>query len=101
MPSQDILLDNNYDLMCVNGDIAIGLSEQQHIALIVVTAQGHWKENPFLGFNAAIYLGSNTPASIMTGNLSEQLVSDNTVLDQLTVNQSGEIINVLAHRLVD
>jgi hypothetical protein len=100
MASQDLLLDNNYDLMVVNGDLVIGLSEQQHIALIVVTAPGHWKDSPFLGFNAGGYLGSNANQAEMIGNLSEQLQSDNSVLDQLTI-QNGSIINILAHRLVN
>lgn len=101
MASQDLLLDDNYDLMVINGDLAIGLSEQQHIALIVVTAPGHWKDSPFLGFNAAGYLGSGATKQEMAGNLSEQLRSDNSVLDQLNTGSNGEIINVAAHRLVD
>lgn len=100
MAAQDFLLDENWDLLIENGDLIIGNANQQHIALIVVTGPGHWKENPFLGFNAALYEGSNTNPTEMRTNLSEQLQSDNNVLNQLTVS-NGFIVNIDADRLIN
>ena len=100
MAAQDILLDDNWDLLTSNGDFVVGNSNEQHIALIVTTAPGHWKENPFLGFNAALYLGSNVSVPEMKANLIEQLSSDNAVLTQFNA-ANGDIINLNAERVID
>lgn len=48
---RDILLLDDGDLAILNGDFVTGYSDQQHIALILQTAPGNWKQNPFLGAN--------------------------------------------------
>lgn len=101
MAAKDLLLDDDWDLLISNGDLVIGESDQQHIALVVVTAPGHWKENPFLGFNAGMYLGSNSNPAEMKVNLQEQLKSDNAILEKLLVTDNGEIFSLNAKRIVD
>jgi hypothetical protein len=100
MAAQDFLLDGDWDLLIENGDLIIGNANQQHIALIVVTGPGHWKENPFLGFNAVFYEGSNANPAEMKANLSEQIRSDNGMLNQLKVS-NGFIVSIDADRLIN
>ena len=99
MKAQDILLDLNYDLLIQNGDLVIGESDEQSAALIVVSAPGHFKENPFVGFNAAIYKGSNTNPAEMQANLIEQFSADNAVLDKFLV-ENGVIMDIESHRTI-
>ncbi len=52
----DLLLDENLDLTIASGDLLISTSEEdklQRSHLIVVTAQGHWKQWPLVGIGAA------------------------------------------------
>jgi hypothetical protein len=97
--AQDILLDTDWDLLISGGDFVTGSSDEQSAALLVVTAPGHWKDNPFLGFNAALYVGSNTTTNEMRANLIEQLASDNALLDSFLVEQ-GVIIDLETHRTI-
>lgn len=101
MAAQDILLDDDWDLLMKNGDLVIGNSDQQHIALVVETGPGHWKENPFLGFNSGLYLGSTISKPEFKVNLSEQLKSDNAVLNDVNINDNKEITNLDAERLIN
>lgn len=46
---KDILLDNNDDLLIVNGDFAIGESTDQEVGIILRMNPGELKEDPLLG----------------------------------------------------
>jgi hypothetical protein len=54
--AKDILLDQNGDLLIVDGDLVIGNSEQQDVDLIFSSHKGEYKEHPLLGFGASRYL---------------------------------------------
>jgi hypothetical protein len=56
MANTDILLDNDGDLLVVNGDFSFGLSDLQHVVLIFEAHKGEIRENPMLGFGANAYL---------------------------------------------
>jgi hypothetical protein len=99
MNAQDILLDENFDLQIVNGDISIGLSDEQSMALLVTVAPGHFKQYPFFGFNLAGYKGSNAGLTEMESNLVEQAASDNAVIDYLDA-ANGNIIGLKSHRTI-
>ena len=47
---QDILLDDNYDLLVQDGDFVVGDSEEQEIALLLMSSPGEWKASPLTGF---------------------------------------------------
>lgn len=99
MQAQDILLDVNFDLLIEGGDFAVGSSDEQSAALMVITAPGHWKQYPFFGFNVALYKGSVGSTQIMKTNLTEQAQSDNCVIDSFEV-QNGNIIDFTSHRTI-
>lgn len=48
---QDFLLDSDNDLLIKNGDIAVGESTIQEVALILGLKQGELKSDPILGPN--------------------------------------------------
>lgn len=53
---QDLLRDENGDLKIVNGDFAIGKSDQQHVEDILRLQPGELKEFPLAGFGAINYI---------------------------------------------
>ena len=46
---KDILLNNEYEVQVQNGDFLAGVSDNQHIALILATHAGEWKQYPLTG----------------------------------------------------
>lgn len=97
--ASDILLDGNYDLMVSNGDIVCGLSDDQSMNLLIISAPGHFKQYPFFGFNLYGYKGSNAGLTEMESNLVEQAASDNAVIDYMEA-VNGNIINLQSHRTI-
>jgi hypothetical protein len=51
MEAQDFLLDDGYDLAIEGGDLVAGYSDEQHQALLHLTAQGEWRQSPLSGIN--------------------------------------------------
>lgn len=101
MPIQarDILLDNNYDIRFLNGDLFVGESDPQHIALLTITDIGHWKENPFTGAGLLRKLGGNfTPAEIKAA-CQAQYEADGYKVNNISISDDF-IENVDAVRLV-
>lgn len=46
---KDILLNDQYEVQTANGDFKTGDSDNQHIALILATHAGEWKQFPITG----------------------------------------------------
>jgi hypothetical protein len=51
MDATDILLDDDGDLLIVNDDFRIGLSDEQHIEDILISYPGEYKQSPLCGVN--------------------------------------------------
>lgn len=95
---QDILLNDDYDLQTANGDLLVGFSDEQHLALITIMDLGHLKENPFLGIGINKYLGSSENPNVIKSISKQMYESDNYVVNNITM--SGSFIeNVNAERL--
>ena len=52
----DILLNEQNELLIIDGDFVIGQSDQQHVKHIVEAFKGEYKANPLVGFGAINYL---------------------------------------------
>lgn len=52
----DIILNENNELLIVDGDFASGQSDQEHVKHIVEAFKGEYKANPLVGFGAINYL---------------------------------------------
>lgn len=56
MPTTDLLLTADYDLAITEaGDLAVGESDGQHLALLLLTNQGEWREGPLVGIGLRRY----------------------------------------------
>jgi hypothetical protein len=56
----DILVDDNFDIKCDNGDFVTGNSDAQNIELILLTAPGDWADAR-VGMNISRFI--NAPLS--------------------------------------
>jgi hypothetical protein len=57
MEPQDYMLDKNNDMYIVDGDWAVGDTNEIDIELILATSKGSWKESPTVGFGMPKYEG--------------------------------------------
>ena len=59
MIATDLLLGADYDLAFTEaGDLAMGASDGQHLALLQLTNQGEWRADPLVGIGLARYLNA-------------------------------------------
>lgn len=89
MVTDAILTD--YDLTITDGDFLISFSDQQHIQLIIATAQGEWKEFPLLGVGSDQYINAPNNMQDFTKNIKIQLTSDNYKVNQIDVRNNHDI----------
>ena len=99
---EDILLDNTGDLQFKNGDFDIGLSDEQHVILIVNTMPGSFKQFPLLGVGIIQYSASSGQSATLRRSINIQLNSDGYTNIDVALKENGEtfMYNVSAERLL-
>ena len=85
---QDFLLDVNGDLQIQNGDFVVGPSNNQHVADIIQSFVGSWKQNPILGVGMLQYLKSQN-AQVAVNSIKNQLQSDGFSVSAVNVKNGG------------
>jgi|GEM_PF-479647 len=91
----DILLTTDYDLdFTPAGDLAVGASDDQHVALLLLTNQGEWKGDPLVGIGLRRYqngpLGPTEQAQL-NRELSLQLQRDGYQVNQARIDPAGNL----------
>ena len=89
MAVQDILLNESFEIEFKDGDFKIGDSDKNHIALIIRTAVGNWKEFPLVGVGIDYYLASSGNESLLKRNISVQLGADNYKVKKLQMETTS------------
>lgn len=82
----DFQLDTSLHVQVTDGDLAIGVSNEQQMELLLLTQKGAWKEKPTLGVGIENYLLDND----IDGMLREvrgQWESDGVVLHALSYDE--------------
>lgn len=62
---QDILIDEDNDLIVVDGDFKIEDSIEQHQKCILLAAPGDYKQKPIMGVNIFHWLNDERPEDMM------------------------------------
>ena len=91
---QDLLTDENYDLLLVNGDFVFGPSDEQHLALLHLTSQGEWRQSPLTGINLLRYQSGpldNTRRAALQREGTIQLERDGYRVATYTVNAEAQL----------
>ena len=74
----DLEIDNDGDLLIVNGDFVVSKSDESHISDIVNSHKGEYKQWPLIGFGISKYLkGTDISKYKFLRDLKEQLNYDN------------------------
>lgn len=58
---KDVLLDDDFDLMIVDGDFVVNESTAQHQKILIFSEKGEFKEVPMRGIGARRYLEDHAP----------------------------------------
>lgn len=85
----DFGIDNNYELGIQNGDFLIQNSELQQANVIVKATNGEVRQFPLLGVALDSYIGSTADKSILYNIITNQLASDNLIVDSIEVEING------------
>jgi len=88
---KDILLDEDLDLLIVNGDLVIGESDLQHIELIARSNTGDWKENPTFGVNIRKAINDEGGYTAAKHTLQLQLEADGATVASISIDSSGKL----------
>lgn len=94
MANTDILLDDDGDLLVVNGDFSFGPSDQQHCAIIFEAHKGEIRENPLLGFGANAYLKTNRTNPKIKRDLRVELNRDGYTDIDLSIDLKTGKLNI-------
>lgn len=62
---KDILIDENYQVACANGDFVTGDSDLQQQQLLLLADKGDWKQFPTVGVGVRRYLKSDEPETLL------------------------------------
>jgi hypothetical protein len=61
---KDFLLDDNFDLLIVDGDLVVGDSTAQHQKILILADKGEFKDVPMRGVGALKYLEDHSPDNL-------------------------------------
>jgi hypothetical protein len=61
---KDFLLDENLDLLIIDGDLVTGESTAQHQKMLILADKGEFKDVPMRGVGARRYLEDHTPENL-------------------------------------
>lgn len=77
----DFGLDDNNDLLIVNGDFSIVASDQQHIADTINAYAGWWKEYPTDGVGIQMFANSSGGGQQLARKIKIELEKDGYKVD--------------------
>jgi len=86
----DYMFDENYDKLIVNGDWAVGDSDEDNVDLILTLAQGHIRHSPTVGVNTTTFL-NGTFDYIYKQKVINQLTQDNYIVNLIYQDSDGKI----------
>ncbi len=86
----DFLLDETGDLLVRGGDLVIGAADQQHIAAVLLSHMGHYRQAPLTGAGISEWLDEDSDAGSLRALIQQQLVQDGAQIQALTVRPAGD-----------
>jgi hypothetical protein len=87
----DILLDDDLDLLIVNGDIVFGDADEQNMRLVALSNTGDWKEFPQFGVNLRRALLDEGAATAVKHTLQLQLEADGALVESIALEPDGQL----------
>jgi hypothetical protein len=91
----DFLLDENFDLLIVDGDLVVGESTAQHQKILILADKGEFKDVPMRGVGARRYLEEHTPDNLAR-EIRQEFAADGMTVKKIQI-ASDLIIQVEAN----
>lgn len=94
MPTQDILLAEDKDLVVAKGDFTVGESEEQHIELILLSTKGSWRQSPLTGCDLLRFVAAPftlKTVDSMRQRMKIQLQFDGYASSAISINSFSDI----------
>lgn len=88
---KDILTDEKGDLLIVDGDLVIDVSDDQHQEHIIIADKGDFKETPELGVGIINLLSDDDPVSILI-EIKKNLEYDGVKVKNVKFSEDNKII---------
>lgn len=93
MPRTDILLDEAGDLLIEVGDFVPGISDDQHVELLLSSTKRSIRQYPDIGVGLANYVKKqNTSLADMRRSIEVNLKADEYKVNRLSVDGTGGFI---------
>lgn len=89
MPT-DYLLDSNFDVMCLNGDIPAGDATYQHQAVLVKALPGSFKQAPTTGVGVDLFLLNESPGLLLR-EIRSQFTKDGMRVRRVDITPAGRL----------
>lgn len=89
---KDILLDEDNDLVIQNGDFKIGISDEQHKKLLLISDKGTFKQYPDVGVGIFGYLQDESTADLFR-EIRLQFTSDGMKVNSIRMENGKIVIN--------
>jgi hypothetical protein len=86
---KDIGLSEDFELISKNGDFFIEDSDQNHIALILKSYLGAFKEFPLVGLGIDYYIASSGNKEVIKRNMTVQLNNDAFKVNEIKINNDS------------
>ena len=87
---KDILLDENLDLLIVDGDFVVGESTAQHQKILMLADKGEFKESPMRGVGALRFLEEARPDNLLR-EIRQEFTIDGMLIEGIKIDSLSGI----------
>lgn len=85
----DKAINNDYSLVIQNGDFVYNDQELEHAKEVIITQRGEIRQYPLVGVGLDDYVGSNITSSELFNIISEALLKEGSILEDVTIDVDG------------
>jgi len=89
---QDLLIDENWDLILLNGDLTVGESTIQHQRLLLATSKADWRENVLTGVGTVAYLKDEQYGELLS-ETKKEFEKDGMLVTKVNLVDDNIIVN--------
>jgi hypothetical protein len=97
MDTNDLILDEEFDLLIQGGDIVVDRAADQRAMLILHTSQGEWKQSPLVGVGIKQSLNGAVSGAFLNSlnaNIRKQIEADGLIVNKIQINESNITLEV-------
>ncbi len=95
---KDFLLDEDGDLLIVNGDLVIGDSDATIVEHLMHSFKGEWKESPLTGVEAPLLIKKRGGITRLK-KIAKQQLQENR-FKNISITQNGKTIDIDADSVI-